>query len=167
MPTLTLAEACQMARDSLLRAESERREYADREAAGASWWEETMIDHSLLYPDFNVRLGTLLTLLQQRGLSMHGVAGFRTHAQQHAIYEQGRGRPGPIVTSADAGHSPHEYGCGADMVFSGGHPYVGDWQAYGECVKRAGLTWGGAWGDFCHCEYPKWRDVRAQGWAPK
>ena len=46
--------------------------------------------------------------------------GLRTFAEQDKLYAQGRTTPGPIVTNAQSGQSPHEYGCATDWAFFDG-----------------------------------------------
>ena len=41
--------------------------------------------------------------------------GFRSSADQERLWEQGRTTPGPIVTNAKPGHSPHEFGLAIDF----------------------------------------------------
>jgi hypothetical protein len=43
--------------------------------------------------------------------------GFRTFAEQGILYAQGRTTPGPVVTHAPPGASPHEYGCATDWAY--------------------------------------------------
>lgn len=41
--------------------------------------------------------------------------GFRSAEVQGRLYAQGRTTPGPIVTNAPPGHSPHEFGLAVDF----------------------------------------------------
>jgi peptidoglycan L-alanyl-D-glutamate endopeptidase CwlK len=43
-------------------------------------------------------------------------AGKRSTAKQDELYAQGRTTPGPIVTNARGGQSPHEFGLAIDAV---------------------------------------------------
>lgn len=85
---------------------------------------------------------------------------YRTFAHQDQLYAQGRTEPGPRVTNARGGQSWHNYGLGADVVFSTANgqpswPENGNWTRYGEIAESYGLTWGGRWRnpDRPHVEY--------------
>jgi peptidoglycan LD-endopeptidase CwlK len=82
----------------------------------------------------------------------------RTALEQQELYEQGRSRPGPIVTAAPAGYSWHEFGRAFDVAikrWSGdqtpGNWYDGPWDRVGELGEACGLEWGGRWK---HPDYP-------------
>ncbi len=113
-----------------------------------------------LHPTFATRLARLQGLLEQHGLRMRITCGYRSLAQQVAEYAKGRTAPGPRVTRARPGRSPHNYGLAADFCFQGLRPYDGDWKAFGRLAKQAGLAWGGGWllfKDRPHVELPRWR----------
>lgn len=77
--------------------------------------------------------------------------GTRTHAEQEAIYEQGRTEAGRIITNARPGDSYHQYGLAADVVpiaYKGlpdWNPLGADWATIGAIGEGLGLTWGGRW----------------------
>lgn len=95
------------------------------------------------------------------GINVKVIGGTRTYAEQEALYEQGRSKPGKIVTKARAGQSKHNFGIAFDVgVFSDdGKEYYGESNAYaelGKIGKELGLVWGGDWEDFPdepHFEY--------------
>lgn len=60
-------------------------------------------------------------------ISLCVVQGWRSFIQQQALYEQGRTKPGPIVTWSPAGTSYHNYGLAIDVC-----PYLSN---------KAGLNW--------------------------
>lgn len=71
--------------------------------------------------------------------------GLRTVAEQNALYEQGRTKPGNIVTNAKGGSSYHNYGLAIDVVeMVAGQP---NWNFNYARLKpisdRFGITWGG------------------------
>lgn len=97
------------------------------------------------------------------------VQGFRTFAEQAALYAQGRTKPGNRVTEAKAGQSYHNYGLAIDfaLLIDGktiswevGKDYDGDnksdWMEVVWTFKDAGWLWGGAWKkpDRPHLEKP-------------
>jgi peptidoglycan L-alanyl-D-glutamate endopeptidase CwlK len=88
----------------------------------------------------------------------------RTFAEQDAIYQQGRTKPGNIVTKAKAGLSMHNYGLAIDMVLlvdkDGNGTYESaewdtktdfdkdgksDWMEAVTIFKQYGWEWGGDW----------------------
>lgn len=71
--------------------------------------------------------------------------GYRTIAEQNALYAQGRTGNGRIVTNAKGGQSYHNYGLAIDLVeLVNGQP---NWAFdYGKLQKMAvdmGIVWGG------------------------
>ena len=82
------------------------------------------------------------------GISIKIISGTRTYEEQDALYEQGRTKPGRIVTNARGGYSNHNFGVAFDIgVFEGGR-YIDESPAYkavGALGKQLGLEWGGDW----------------------
>jgi peptidoglycan LD-endopeptidase CwlK len=85
---------------------------------------------------------------------------YRSHAEQEALYAQGRSQPGKIVTNARGGQSRHNYtidGKPASKAFDvvplingkpewdASHPA---WQHMGEIGESIGLEWAGRWTKF-------------------
>lgn len=82
----------------------------------------------------------------------------RTFQEQQDIYDQGRTKPGPIVTNAKPGSSYHNWGMAFDfcLVIAGTQvswdsikdfdgDLVSDWMEVVNVFKAAGWTWGGDW----------------------
>lgn len=93
------------------------------------------------------------------------VEGFRTAKYQHSLYEQGRTKPGPIVTMRDGiiKKSNHQTSLAVDFVpfKSNGKPDWGvaieHWAYLGHVARAHGLEWGGDWKKFLdkpHVEWP-------------
>lgn len=98
------------------------------------------------------------------------VQGYRSMAQQQAIYDQGRSKPGKIVTWSPPGSSYHNYGLAIDVA-----PWKADHSAldWGYDYKRwlpiaikHELNWGGLFPkgkeDGDHYEFKagyNWRDL--------
>lgn len=85
------------------------------------------------------------------GIDISIISGFRTSAEQDALYAKGRTIP-PIgnkyiVTNAKAGQSLHGYRVAIDVVpLKNGKPdWNGDWQKIGLMFKKCGFEWGGDW----------------------
>lgn len=89
---------------------------------------------------------------------------FRSFAEQSIIYEQGRTRPGKIVTNAKPGQSIHNYRYAVDIVLlkdtDGNGTFetaswetnvdfdgdgIADWMEVVAIFKKYGWTWGGDW----------------------
>jgi len=78
--------------------------------------------------------------------------GFRSFAEQDALYAQGRTKPGTTVTNAKGGDSLHNWGCAVDIVFlTNNRPSWDDshpWHILGQIGKKHGFDWGGDWPSF-------------------
>lgn len=78
--------------------------------------------------------------------------GFRSIEEQNKLYEQGRIKPGKIVTNARGGDSLHNYGVAFDVCPLSGKK--ADWNnvkafnKLGALGKKLGLEWGGDWKSF-------------------
>jgi peptidoglycan L-alanyl-D-glutamate endopeptidase CwlK len=74
-------------------------------------------------------------------------SAFRTFAKQHELFQQGRTKPGKIVTNADQGESYHNYGLATDLhSIIGGVPKTDDEEQAlkrGPIGRKVGLEWGG------------------------
>ncbi len=82
------------------------------------------------------------------GISIKIIGGFRTYAEQDALYAQGRTSPGPIVTNAKGGYSNHNFGIAFDVGVFEREKYLGDspkYKAVGVLGTELGLEWGGNW----------------------
>jgi peptidoglycan L-alanyl-D-glutamate endopeptidase CwlK len=91
----------------------------------------------------------------------------RTLAEQQALYDQGRSKPGKIVTWAKPGSSAHNYGLAFDfvpvrlgkLVWGTKGADLDLWMRCGHFAETLGLEWGGRWKktDYPHCQIPNWR----------
>jgi len=118
------------------------------------------LDDANVNQDFADRVKDTLVRARQEGMAMQMDLVYRTFAHQDQLYAQGRTAPGARVTNARGGQSWHNYGLGADVVFSTANgqpswPENGNWTRYGEIAESQGLTWGGRWRspDRPHVEY--------------
>lgn len=108
------------------------------------------LDDANVNQDFADRVKQTLERTRREGMAMQTDLVFRTFAQQDALYAQGRTEAGNRVTNARGGQSWHNYGLGADLVFSTANgqpswPENGNWTRYGQIAEANGLTWGGHW----------------------
>lgn len=118
------------------------------------------LDDANVNQDFADRVKDTLERARREGMDMQTDLVSRTFAQQDALYAQGRTAPGNRVTNARGGQSWHNYGLGADLVFSTPNgqpswPDNGNWSRMGQIAADNGLTWGGNWRnpDRPHVEY--------------
>lgn len=104
-----------------------------------------------LYPGFKDQLlQTLEILVQTVGINVRLTCGFRSISEQQEIYDQGRTKPGKIVTDAEPFQTFHNYGIAADFCFRGQDPYLAItvnadniWEKVGNIAIQNDLTWGG------------------------
>lgn len=94
----------------------------------------------------------LLGFAASKGISAKVVSTLRSCSQQNALWDQGRGGAGPIVTDAKGCQSWHVWGRAADLVIDGP---LSDYAVLGDQWKRWGGVWGGDFpiGDFGHFEW--------------
>lgn len=91
------------------------------------------------------------------GCDYVAISGTRSMEAQQALYDQGRTKPGKVVTNAKPGTSWHNFGVALDFgVFKDGR-YLDSEEpelarrVHIACSKHAedcGLTWGGSWESF-------------------
>lgn len=116
-------------------------------------------------PELQTRVADLIARAAAEGIDLCVTDGDRGDVAQLARWRQGRTTPGPIVTWARPGQSPHKYGAAADLAFlvngapswAESHP----WLRLGELAEACGLDWGGRWPapktDRPHVQLPDWR----------
>jgi hypothetical protein len=94
----------------------------------------------------------LLDFAASRRIPARISSTLRTCAQQDALWEQGRGAPGPVVTDAHGCQSWHVWGRAVDLVIDGP---LSDYKVLGDEWKSWGGVWGGDFpiGDFGHFEW--------------
>jgi len=72
------------------------------------------LDH--LHPTVRQRVKAVLAALDNEGIPLRVFEAFRSPQRQQYLWEQGRTRPGGIVTKARPWQSMHQYGLAADFV---------------------------------------------------
>ncbi len=78
-------------------------------------------DVHLLSPWFYARVARALETCNKMGYPVALFEGWRSPERQDYLHEQGRTRPGKIVTSSTGWGSWHQYGCAVDLaIFTGG-----------------------------------------------
>jgi peptidoglycan L-alanyl-D-glutamate endopeptidase CwlK len=115
-----------------------------------------------LHPKVKSATEQLITKTQEKGITIRITEGFRSSEQQDRLYEQGRSKPGTIVTNAKGGQSYHNYGLAIDFAIydekkhrlswdinrDGNNNGVADWQEVVQEAKKLGFAWGGDWKRF-------------------
>ena len=106
-----------------------------------------------LYPEFRARVFRIFNdVYSQHGLKIKVTEGFRNFQRQKDLYDQGRSKPGKIVTHARPGETFHNYGLAVDCCFNvHGDPYLekhpnGEflWSEIGRFASLYGVRWGGS-----------------------
>jgi peptidoglycan LD-endopeptidase CwlK len=110
-----------------------------------------------LHPALVTRYTQLDGLCEANGIRLRITQGFRTYAQEDALYAQGRTIPGKIVTEARGGWSAHNF-CYAldagpdDPNFPAWHPDWDDldprWHEFLDLATTCKLAEGARWRTF-------------------
>ncbi|MEK4188117.1 M15 family metallopeptidase [Paenibacillus sp. FSL L8-0494] len=124
-----------------------------------------------LHPVVLAAATVLIERCYTRGVPILITQGLRTIAEQNALYEQGRSKPGVIVTNARGGYSYHNFGLAVDFAlllpngssvswdmnrdYNGNN--IKDWIEVVEEAKKLGFDWGGDWTSFK--DYPHFQMV--------
>ncbi|MCD9033447.1 peptidoglycan-binding protein [Luteimonas sp. Y-2-2-4F] len=102
-----------------------------------------------LHPEVRATAAAFVNRVEQElGIQLRVTQGYRSIAEQNALYAQGRTAPGDIVTNARGGSSYHNYGLAFDVVEvrpDGSVNWDTDWAAIGRIGENMGLEWGGNW----------------------
>ena len=103
-----------------------------------------------LDPKFQKKLVLFEGKLAEHGIKVIMTWGYRSTADQNALYAKGRTAPGSVVTYAKGGYSWHNLGFAADYAF----------------VIDGKVTWNGPWDIRCECcghaMYPTWTKRRGK-----
>lgn len=101
-----------------------------------------------LHPEVRPYARALIRKAATQGITIKVISGTRTYEQQNELYEQGRSKPGNIVTKARGGQSNHNFGIAFDIGLFTNGKYVEESPLYkvvGALGKEIGLDWGGDW----------------------
>ncbi|EAG8523400.1 N-acetylmuramoyl-L-alanine amidase family protein [Listeria innocua] len=93
--------------------------------------------------------------MAKQGVYLCVAQGYRSKAEQNALYAQGRTKPGSVVTNAKGGQSNHNYGVAVDLCLytSDGKNVIWEsttsrWKKVVAAMKAEGFKWGGDWKSF-------------------
>lgn len=116
-----------------------------------------------LHPLLEFKILQLVSICENEGLKIKVTQGYRSKAEQDALYAQGRTKPGKIVTNAKGGYSMHNWGIAFDFCRNdgkGAYNESGDFfTKVGKLGQSIGLEWGGSWKSFPdkpHFQLPDW-----------
>lgn len=101
-----------------------------------------------LLPNVQPYARALVVAAAKQGIRIVITSGSRTYAEQDALFEQGRTKPGKIVTKARGGQSNHNFGIAFDVtIFQGSEPVWESplYKVVGSIGRSLGLSWGGDW----------------------
>mgnify|MGYP001590611262 CR=1 FL=1 len=71
---------------------------------------------ALVHPLLGEKVHKLAEMTLQEGVEIRVVQGLRSWNEQQSLYDQGRTRPGKIVTKCLPGHSWHNFGMAVDIA---------------------------------------------------
>lgn len=119
-------------------------------------------DIRLLAPRFGLAVGEALNICHRKGLDVIVFEGARSDELQRYYYEQGRTRPGPIITNArSAQFGWHFFRLAIDAISaSRGWNVTASWrEEVAKIFESVDLDWGGRWRspDFPHYQWGRLR----------
>lgn len=106
-------------------------------------------DLSLLHPKLREIIPVILGQCEAVGLHVLITDGYRSKAEQDALYAQGRTTPGQIVTQVRYPNSAHNWGVAFDFCRNERGREYNDadhfFKRVADIAKQHGLEWGGDW----------------------
>ena len=130
-----------------------------------------MRDRTKLHPVLQAKINSLFRECEKKGLKIQITECLRTAAEQDALYEQGRTKPGNKVTNARGSSysSMHQWGVAFDFCRADGkgafYDADGFFSKVGRIGQGIGLEWGGGWKsikDMPHFQLPDWGSTPAR-----
>lgn len=113
-----------------------------------------------LHPKVADMCQLFLDKCKEEGIDVIITSTYRDKESQQALYDQGRTKPGKVVTKAKPGQSFHNWRVAFDFVpiVSGKAQWndISLFKKCGEIAKSIGLEWAGDWKSFkeyAHCQY--------------
>jgi peptidoglycan L-alanyl-D-glutamate endopeptidase CwlK len=112
------------------------------------------LDVNGLRADVANKTRAVIKKLAKQGIYICVAQGYRSKAEQDALYAIGRTKPGKIVTNARGGQSNHNYGVAVDLCLYSADGRTVSWNVNGpfrkviSAMKAEGFKWGGDWRSF-------------------
>lgn len=125
-----------------------------RQVDNATWDELSNSRISQLHPSLRSGVRRVINRVEDElGIQLRVTSGYRTFAEQNALYAIGRDNKGEIVdyeaivTYAKGGESLHNYGLAFDVaeIQNGEVNYDLPWDSIAAIGKAEGFAWGGDW----------------------
>ena len=122
-------------------------------------------DLTKCHPHLQKLAKELVIVCEKQGCPIGIGECFRTVQEQNRLYDQGRTKPGPVVTNAPGStyRSMHQWGVAFDVYRKDGKGAYNEsgnyFQRVGAIGKSLGLEWGGDWKsivDKLHFQLPDW-----------
>lgn len=111
--------------------------------------ERTEKNIATLLPQAQEKAREFMRLIKEKGINAKIISGTRTYEEQQVLYDQGRSKPGNVVTNARPGESWHNHSVAFDIaIFDDNGKYLEESPFYkmaGEIGESIGLEWGGRW----------------------
>jgi peptidoglycan L-alanyl-D-glutamate endopeptidase CwlK len=120
----------------------------------APGWQRSQGVIAKLHPSIQPMAQQTISEAWNQGIPLVVASGLRTYAEQQALFDQGRTKPGAIVTNSRPGDSWHNHGLAFDVAVldaSNKPTWPNDlslWSKIGAIGKAQGLSWGGDWKGF-------------------
>lgn len=106
----------------------------------------TCRDISELAPNAQKACSLFMQRCKDRGLNVLITETYRSQARQNYLYEQGRTRPGKVVTwTKNSRHTSRRAWDICKNVKGGEYSDSGFFKECGDIAKELGITWGGTW----------------------
>lgn len=116
-------------------------------------------DIAQLHPKVQTLCKKFIAACEAENIDVLITSTYRDAESQNELYEQGRSKPGKIVTRAKAGQSFHNWRVAFDFVpIVNGKAAWSDTDLFKKCgriAKDCGLEWAGDWKSFkelAHCQ---------------
>ncbi|MGE5416474.1 MAG: M15 family metallopeptidase, partial [Acidobacteriota bacterium] len=112
---------------------------------------KTLTKLDTLHPLLRTNAESFLLEAKSIGINLIITDGYRSFAEQDALYSKGRDHKGKIVTNAKGGQSYHNYGLAFDVVevVDGKADWDSkNWDKIGALGKKYGFEWGGDFKSF-------------------
>ena len=113
---------------------------------------------ALMHPLLRTELTSILSEIEQGGVSIRLTQTLRTIQEQNDLYAIGRTKPGKIVTNAKGGQSYHNWALALDICLlhkDGSVSWslnedldkdgIADWMEVVKVFEKYGWEWGGKW----------------------
>ena len=131
-------------------------------------------DLTLLHPKLQIHIPQIIEECKAQGLPVLVTDGWRTRAEQDALYAQGRTKPGTVVTNVWYPNSAHNWGVAVDFCRNVKGREYDDTDNFfyrvAYVAKAHGFDWGGDWQNFKdkpHLQFREFMPGNSLAWLIK